>query len=211
MPDIGLLTLDHFTNKIKEVSLSSNLPIIADADTGFGEAEMCYRTVYEYFNAGANALHIEDQVFPKKCGHLEGKKLISTDDMVNKVKWCVEASEKFSDGHFIICARTDAYSLHGVKETINRSKKYIDAGASMIFPEGLATKEEFEKVAKELKNHNKEVLLLANMTEFGKTPYITHSEFQQMGYNVVIYPVSTMRVANKAIENFLIDLKENGT
>lgn len=92
VPDIGLLTLDHFTNKIKEISLSSNLPIIADADTGFGEAEMCFRTVYEYFNAGANVLHIEDQVFPKKCGHLEDKKLISVDEMVNKIKFCVEAS-----------------------------------------------------------------------------------------------------------------------
>lgn len=131
--------------------------------------------------------------------------------MVNKVKFCVEASKKFSDGHFIICARTDAYSLHGIKETINRSKKYIDAGATMIFPEGLSKIEDFDTVAKELRKHKSDILLLANMTEFGKTPYITHSEFEQMGYNVVIYPVSTMRVANKAVENFLIDLKENGT
>lgn len=131
--------------------------------------------------------------------------------MVNKVKFCVEASQKFSEGHFIICARTDAYSLHGLKETINRSKKYIDAGASMIFPEGLEKKEDFESVAKELRAHKKDVLLLANMTEFGKTPYLTHEEFEQMGYNIVIYPVSTMRVANKAVENFLIDLKKSGT
>ena len=152
--DIGLLTLDHFANKIKEVSLSSGLPIIADADTGFGEVEMCYRTVFEYFNAGACGLHIEDQVFPKRCGHLDGRTLITQKAMVDKVKFCVEASQKFSNGNFIICARTDAAGVVSIDEAIKRSKAYIDAGAHMIFPEGLKTKDDFLQVSQKLKEHN---------------------------------------------------------
>lgn len=131
--------------------------------------------------------------------------------MVDKVKFCVEASEKFTEGHFIICARTDGYGIGGMKETLMRSKAYIDAGASMIFPEGLTSKEEFQLVAKELRQYKPDILLLANMTEFGKTPYIDYQDFKDWGYNVIIYPVSTLRVANKAIEEFLISLKKNGT
>lgn len=211
VPDIGLLTLTEFSHKIKQVSLASNLPIICDADTGFGEGEGVARTVYEYFLNGASGLHIEDQVFPKRCGHLDGKSLISTEDMMHKIRIARQASNEVSDGQFIICARTDAKGVYGIEETIKRSIEYIDAGADMIFPEGLATREEFDMVSKELRSHNKNVMLLANMTEFGKTPYIHLEEFKEMGYNCVIYPVSTFRVANKAIDNFLTTLKEEGT
>ena len=119
------------------------------------------------------------------------------------MRFCREASDKFTDGNFLICARTDAKSVYGLEETIERSKRYIDSGAHMIFPEGLESKEEFARVAKELREYNAEVLLLANMTEFGKTPYLDINEFKDMGYNIVIYPVSTLRIANKAVFEFL--------
>jgi methylisocitrate lyase len=211
VPDIGLLSLPEFTHKIKQVALASGLPIICDADTGFGEGEMLSRTVYEYFLNGASGLHIEDQVFPKRCGHLDGKTLISAEDMANKVRIARNASLEVSDGQFIICARTDARGVFGIEETIKRSKLYREAGADMIFPEGLCSKEEFAFVAKSLKEDDPDVMLLANMTEFGKTPYISLNEFQEMGYNCVIYPVSPFRIANKAISDFLGDLKANGS
>jgi len=144
VPDIGLVTLDGFCKIIKEVAMSSGLPIIADADTGFGEGEMCAKTVSDFFLAGASGLHLEDQVFPKRCGHLDGKALISAEDFSKKVSIAVKASEECSGGEFIICARTDARSVEGLEAVIKRSKMYIDAGADMIFPEGLNTAEEFE-------------------------------------------------------------------
>lgn len=193
--------------------MSSGLPIIADADTGFGETEMVRKTVWEYYLHGASGLHLEDQVFPKRCGHLDGKTLISAEDMANKIRFAAEASLECSGGEFIICARTDAAGVVGVDETIRRAKLYIDAGADMIFPEGLRTNEEFERVATELNGYGPKggPFLLANMTEFGKTPYITLEEFKAMGYHCVIYPVSTFRIANKAITDFLVDLKAKGT
>ena len=211
VPDIGVLTLDHFTSKIKEISLASGLPIICDADTGFGETESVSRTVTDYFLAGASGLHIEDQVFPKRCGHLDGKELISTIDFANKVSRAVEASKKISNGSFVICARTDARGVYGIDETIKRSKAYIDAGADMIFPEGLVSEEEFTRVAKELRDYKNDIFLLANMTEFGKTPYIPFNAFEKMGYNCVIYPVSTLRVSMKAVDDFLDNLQQQGT
>jgi methylisocitrate lyase len=211
VPDIGLLTLPEFTHKIKQVAIASGLPIICDADTGFGEGEAMARTVYEYYLNGASGLHIEDQVFPKRCGHLDGKTLVSAEDMSNKIRIAHQASLEVSQGEFIICARTDARGVDGIEETIRRSRLYIDAGADMIFPEGLCSKEEFALVAKELRESHSKVMLLANMTEFGKTPYITLEEFKSMGYNCVIYPVSPFRIANKAISDFLVDLKKNGT
>lgn len=212
VPDIGLVTLDGFCKAIKDVHLASGLPVIADADTGFGEGEMCAKTVWEYFMSGAAALHLEDQVFPKRCGHLDGKTLISAEDMAKKIEIAVKASQECSDGEFVICARTDARGVFGIEETIRRSKLYIDAGADMIFPEGLADKDEFELVAKELTGYGKKggPFLLANMTEFGKTPIINLSEFIKMGYHCVIYPVSTLRVASKAVDDFLKDLKASG-
>jgi len=174
VPDIGLVTMDGFCKAIKEVSLSSGLPVLADADTGFGEAEMLAKAVWEYHMAGASGFHIEDQVFPKRCGHLDGKELIPIDDMKKKVSVAAQASLQCSNGEFVICARTDARGVTGIEDTIKRAKAYIDAGADMIFPEGLMTREEFELVAKELKGYGSKEgpLLLANMTEFGKTPLI---------------------------------------
>ena len=191
----------------------SGLPILADADTGFGEGEMVHKTVWEYFLSGASGLHIEDQVFPKRCGHLDGKALISREDMVKKVEIAAKASKECSDGAFIICARTDARGVLGIEETIERAKLYVDAGADMIFPEGLNSKEEFALVAKALTGYGSRggPFLLANMTEFGKTPYITLEEFKELGYHCVIFPVSTFRVANFAIDAFLKDLKQKGT
>lgn len=152
-------------------------------------------------------------MFPKRCGHLDGKALVSAEDFAKKVSIAVKASQECSNGEFVICARTDARSVEGLEAVIKRSKMYIDAGADMIFPEGLNSKEEFEQVAKELKGYGKKggPFLLANMTEFGKTPYIGIEEFKQWGYNCVIYPVSTLRIANAAIDNFLKDLKQQGS
>lgn len=172
---------------------------------------MCARTVSDYFFSGASGLHIEDQVFPKRCGHLGGKDLISTEQMVDKIKIARETSIKVSNGEFVICARTDAKGVIGLDECINRSKAYIDAGADMIFPEGLDTAEEFKVVAQALRNHKKDIFLLANMTEFGKTPYIDINTFKDYGYNCVIYPVSTLRVAMRAVDEFFTDLKTNGS
>lgn len=211
VPDIGLRSLNEFCAVIKDVSTFSNLPVIADADTGFGEGEMCARTVSDYFYSGASGLHIEDQVFPKRCGHLNGKELISVQQMVDKIKIARETSLKVSDGEFVVCARTDAKGVFGLEECIARSKSYINAGADMIFPEGLDTAEEFQIVARELKQHKSDVFLLANMTEFGKTPYIDIETFKQYGYSCVIYPVSTLRVAMKAVDLFFADLKQHGS
>jgi len=212
VPDVGLVTLDGFCKIIKEVSHSSGIPVIADADTGFGEGEMCARTVYDYFEAGASALHIEDQLFPKRCGHLDDKTLISAKDFAKKVEIAAQASKDCSDGEFIICARTDAAGVTSVEDAISRAKLYIDAGADMIFPEGLKTRDDFHRVAQELKGYGKKggPFLLANMTEFGKTPYINLDDFGKMGYNCVIYPVSTLRVAMKAVDTFLKDLHRLG-
>jgi methylisocitrate lyase len=190
----------------------SNLPILADADTGFGEGEMVHKTVWEYFLHGASGLHIEDQVFPKRCGHLDGKELISASDMAKKVAIAAAASHQCSNGEFVICARTDAAGVSGLDETIKRSKLYVDAGADMIFPEGLTSEQDFASVAKELKGYGKKggPFLLANMTEFGKTPYMTAEKFKSLGYHCIIYPVSTLRIANRAIDGFLKDLKAKG-
>ncbi|KAM3143915.1 hypothetical protein pb186bvf_003966 [Paramecium bursaria] len=211
VPDIGMVTLDGFCKIIKDVALSSGLPILADADTGFGEGEMCSKTVYEYFIHGASGLHIEDQVFPKRCGHLDGKELVPQSVMEKKIQIAREASLKCSDGEFIICARTDARGVYGFDECIKRSFAYVEAGADMIFPEGLESKEELEIVAKLLKDKYPHIYLLANMTEFGKTPYISIEEFTKMKYSCVIYPVSTLRVASKAVDDFLKQLKQDGS
>lgn len=211
VPDIGLLSVEHFCKAISDVYMASQLPILADADTGFGETEMCAKTVWLYNRAGAAGLHLEDQVFPKRCGHLDGKQLISIDHMVDKVKISVQARDKCSNGDFIICARSDANGVEGIEATITRSKAYIDAGADMIFPEGLVSLEEFKYVAHELKKHKNEIFLLANMTEFGKTPLISLDDFCSAGYSCVIYPVSTLRVAMKAVNNFLADLQQHGS
>ena len=208
VPDVGLLSLEHFCRQIREAADASGLPVLADADTGFGEAEMVRRTVIEYQRAGAAGLHLEDQKFPKRCGHLDGKELVPVDHMVEKVQWAAKAAR---DG-FIICARTDARGVEGMDEAVRRAREYVHAGADMIFPEGLATEAEFQQFAHALKGAKtgKPVLLLANMTEFGKTPMIPHAKFAVMGYSCVIYPVSMLRVAMGAVTRALAQLKKDG-
>lgn len=212
VPDVGILTLDHFASVVRQVVTGSGLPVIADADTGFGEEEMVRRTILEYNHAGAAGLHLEDQEFPKRCGHLDGKALIPINQAVSKIQWAVKASQDCSDGEFIICARTDAASVEGLDAAIDRAKQYVAAGASMIFPEGLATIEEFNAFADAMNDLGDDrPYLLANMTEFGKTPMIKLDEFGDMGYSIVIFPVSTMRIAMGAITRALTELKATGT
>lgn len=212
VPDVGILTLDHFAREIRSVAYASGLPVIADADTGFGEEEMVRRTVLEYNHAGAAGLHLEDQVFPKRCGHLDGKALVSIDQMVSKVQWATKASHDCSDGAFMICARTDANGVEGFDAAVDRAKAYVEAGATMIFPEGLTSEQEFADFAKAMDAMGDErPYLLANMTEFGKTPMLTLEQFGSMDYNIVIYPVSTLRIAMGAVTKALAELKQTGT
>lgn len=216
VPDVGVLGLEHFCRVIREVADAGGLPVIADADTGFGEAEMVRRTVIEYTRAGAAALHLEDQKFPKRCGHLDGKELVSTDHMVEKVQWAAKAAKQLGDSApaIIVCARTDAKGVEGFDAAVARAKAYVAAGAEMIFPEGLASVDEFAKFAQAMgrsATNRGGPYLLANMTEFGKTPLIPLREFAQMGYGVVIYPVSMLRVAMGAVDRALKALHETGS
>lgn len=217
VPDIGLLTLNEFCAVIRQVALGSGLPIIADADTGFGESEMVTRTVHEYALAGAAGLHIEDQVFPKRCGHLDGKALVNTEHFVEKVAAAAAARDAIDGagqpggkGSFIVCARTDAAGVIGVDEAIARAQAYLDAGADMIFPEGLATEADFARVAEALMAHRSDAYLLANMTEFGKTPIIGIDRFAALGYHAVIWPVSTLRSAMGEVSRLLANIQRDG-
>lgn len=221
VPDVGLLGLEHFCRVIKEAADASGLPIIADADTGFGESEMVRKTVVEYIRAGAAGMHIEDQVFPKRCGHLDGKRLIPLDHSCEKVRAAKEAAKDQSgpasgdeDGGFVVCARTDARGVEGFDAAVKRAAAYVEAGADMIFPEGLASEDEFATFAKQLRSAvggTRRVYLLANMTEFGKTPVIPAARFGQMGYSCVIYPVSLLRVAMGAVTRALGTMKRDGS
>ena len=224
VPDVGLLTLDHFCRIIREVYDSSALPLIADADTGFGEAEMVRRTVIEYTRAGAAGLHLEDQQFPKRCGHLDGKALVPVDHMVEKVQWAARAAADLAGSspadRPVICARTDARGVEGFDAALSRAAAYVNAGADMIFPEGLTTEQEFADFATRLRaslsahasgGRVARPYLLANMTEFGKTPIIPLARFEQMGYSCVIYPVSLLRVAMGAVTDALAKLKAEGS
>lgn len=202
-PDIGLISLSEMCRTIKEISQASGLPTIVDADTGYGEVESTARTVADYERAGAAALHLEDQVFPKRCGHLDGKTLIPAEQMVEKIQAAAHA--RISDDLLII-ARTDAATVTGLDDAIERGNQYRQAGADMIFPEGLQSEDQFAEYAK-----GSPGLLLANMTEFGKTPHITADRFAELGYQLVIYPLSMMRMAMKAIEAGLSELKNKGT
>lgn len=210
VPDVGILTLDHFTNLIREIVDASGLPLIADADTGFGESEMVRRTVVEYARAGAAGLHLEDQVFPKRCGHLDGKKLVPLDHAVEKVAAAARAAA--DSGGFIICARTDARGVEGLDAAVRRAAAYLEAGADMIFPEGLASEQEFATFAAQLRAAagSRRYHLLANMTEFGKTPIIPAQRFGQLGYSCVIFPVSLLRTAMGAVTRALEQLKRDG-
>ena len=218
VPDVGLLTLDRFAQTVREVadnaiaSDGTPLPVLADADTGFGEEEMIRRTVLEYQRAGAAGLHLEDQVFPKRCGHLEGKSCVPTEQMASKIAWAAKAAQDSADSAFVVCARTDATQIEGLDAAIDRAAAYVEAGAGLIFPEGQRSEDDFRAFADRLRDRvGRRVPMLANMTEFGKTPPIALGRFGELGYDMVIYPVTTLRVAMGAITRALAELRQTGT
>jgi methylisocitrate lyase len=202
LPDLGVTTLVEVAHAAGQVASAVKVPLIVDADTGFGEALNVARTVREMIAVGAAAIHIEDQVLPKRCGHLEGKELVDVEEMVKKLVSAKDAS----DGRLMIIARTDARSVEGLDAAVNRAKAYARAGADMIFPEALEGREEFAEVRKKLS-----LPLMANMTEFGKTPYMTVDEFEELGYSVVIFPVTAFRAMMKSVEKTLVRLRSDGT
>ncbi len=203
LPDIGLTTQTEVSMKGHEIARSINLPTIIDADTGFGEPLNVARTIRVFEETGLAGFHLEDQVNPKRCGHLDNKNLVSTEEMVRKIRI---ASEMRRNPDLILIARTDARAVEGLEATIDRAKAYRDAGADMIFPEALQNEEEFATFRKALN-----IPLLANMTEFGKSKLLTVQQLSDLGFNVVIYPVTTMRLAMKAVERGLLVIKEQGT
>ena len=201
-PDIGLTTLNDVANRSHQIARVTNLPTIIDIDTGFGEPMNVSRTIQTIETLGVSGCHIEDQTNPKRCGHLDNKELVSTQDMVKKIKAATDARV---DKNFLIIARTDANAVEGLDKTIARCKAYVDAGADMIFPEAMKDESEFEKMRKELSSY-----LLANMTEFGKSKLLTKEELENLGYNLVIYPVTTQRLAMKNVEDGLRQIFEEG-
>lgn len=203
-PDIGLTTLTEVAQRGRQIARVTSLPSIIDADTGFGEPMNAARTIQEFIEMGLGACHLEDQVNPKRCGHLDGKGLVSREEMIRKVKSAADARRL--DPNFVIIARTDARASEGLDKAIDRAKAYIDAGADMIFPEALADLGEFEKFRKAVS-----APLLANMTEFGKSKLFTTKELESVGFNMVIYPVTTLRLALGATEKGLAMIKADGT
>ena len=202
LPDIGLTTLPEVAARGGAIAYATELPAFIDADTGFGEPLNMARTIQTLEDAGLCGCHLEDQVNPKRCGHLDGKSLVTTQAMVEKIRAAVGARR---DKSFLIMARTDARASEGLDGAIARAKSYVDAGADAIFPEALADEGEFEKFRKAIK-----VPLLANMTEFGKSKLLTAKQLANLGFNIVIYPVTTLRLAMKAIEDGLATIKSEG-
>jgi methylisocitrate lyase len=203
MPDIGLFTLTELVQHLQHLTAQVVTPVIVDADTGFGDTANVERTVVELERAGAAAIQLEDQDLPKRCGHLSGKSLVSVGSMCAKVRAAAAAR---SDEATVIIARTDARGVESFETAVDRAKKYVAAGADWIFPEALATKEEFAAFAKAI-----DVPLVANMTEFGKSPLLTFAELAEIGYKAVLYPVTLLRVAMKAAETALTIIAEDGT
>ncbi|MEM0444074.1 MAG: methylisocitrate lyase [Candidatus Caldarchaeum sp.] len=203
LPDLGLLTLSEVAYFTRLITFVVDVPVIADVDTGFGEVLNVMRTVRELEAAGAAAIQIEDQEMPKKCGHLSGKRVITPDEMVRRIRAAVDAR---TDPDFIIIARTDSRDVYGFDDAVKRALQYFEAGADIIFPEALRSEEEFREFARRVK-----APLMANMTEFGKTPYIPVSKFGEMGYKLVIFPVTTFRASCKAVEEVLTRLAAEGT
>jgi methylisocitrate lyase len=199
LPDIGLTTLEQVSYRASQITKVTDLPTIVDADTGFKD---CKKTITTFEDKGLAGCHIEDQIEQKRCGHLDNKELISKEEMVVKIKDAVKAR---IDKNFLIIARTDANAVEGLDKTIDRIKAYEGAGADMIFPEAMKDESEFEKVRKISKGY-----LLANMTEFGKSKLLNKSELEKLGYNLVIYPVTTQRLAMKNVEDGLRSIFRNG-
>ncbi|MGG0753378.1 methylisocitrate lyase [Brevibacillus laterosporus] len=201
LPDLGIVTSTEIAQRAKELIRATNLPVLVDIDTGFGGILNVSRTAREMLEANVAAVQMEDQQLPKKCGHLNGKRLVTTEEMVQKII----AIKKVAPS-LVLVARTDARSVEGLDAAIERARSYVEAGADAIFPEALESAEEFRMFAQRIS-----VPLLANMTEFGKTPYYTAEEFAKLGYRMVIYPVTSLRVAAKAYERVFQVIKEQGT
>lgn len=202
-PDIGLLSMTEMLDRARKMVSAVDVPVIADADTGFGNAITVMRTVEEYEAAGVAAIQLEDQLAPKRCGHMLGREVISMEEMVGKIQ-AAKAARKDED--FLIIARTDARTIHGLDEAIRRAKAYEEAGADIIFVESVESKEEMQKVNDEIK-----VVTLANMVEGGRTPLLTNDELEELGYGLVIYPTASTYVASKAMVELMEDLKTQGT
>jgi len=201
-PDIGLLTLSEFVAEAQRITAVCQLPLVCDADTGFGEALNVERTVRLLEAAGVAGVHLEDQALPKRCGHLSGKSLVRPEEMAAKIRAAV-ASKR--DPEFVIIARTDARGVHGFDDAVSRAKLYVEAGADAIFPEALESPGEFKAFAEAVP-----VPLLANMTEFGKSPLLSARELGELGYKMILYPLTAFRSAMKAAEKTLIALQEQG-
>ena len=201
LPDLGMITVDEVCFYVRQVTRASGLPVLVDGDTGYGEALNVMAMVRSFEDAGAAAVQIEDQIWPKKCGHLNDKRLADVQDMATKVGAARKARR-----HLYIIARTDAAASEGMDGAVARAQRYMEAGADAIFPEALHTDEMFREFARRMPG----VPLLANMTEFGRTPFFTASEFEDMGYRMVIWPVSSLRVANKAQERLYAAIKADG-
>jgi methylisocitrate lyase len=201
LPDLGIITLDELCFFTRTIYRATNLPIVVDADTGYGEVLNVMRTVRDLEAAGAAAIHIEDQILPKKCGHLNDKKLASTEDMVAKV-----AAARRARKHLRIIARTDAVAQEGIEAAIARARRYLEAGADAIFPEALTSEEMFRRFSREVK-----APLLANMTEFGRTPFFTAQQFEDFGFKMVIWPATSLRAAAKALEDLYATIARDGS
>jgi methylisocitrate lyase len=201
LPDLGMITVDDVCWHIRQVARASALPVLVDGDTGYGEALNVMHMVRAFEEAGAGAVHLEDQLLPKKCGHLNDKKLADAHDMAAKV-----AAARTARRHLVVIARTDAAASEGMDGAVARARLYLEAGADAIFPEALNTAEMFCEFARRMPG----VKLLANMTEFGRTPFFTDKEFEEMGYSMVIWPVSATRVANRAMEELYAAINRDG-
>ena len=201
IPDIGIFTFQELFDAVIEITKMSNLPLIVDVDTGFGEVINVTRTVSDLESVGVAAIQIEDQLFPKRCGHLEGKEIIEANEFAKKIYAAKSVSKDM-----LVIARTDAKAVEGIDSAIERAKLYKDAGADIIFPEALETEEEFKLFAESVNGE-----MLANMTEFGKTPYYPAEKFADMGYKIIIYPVSSLRIALNAISDLFDEIMKTGT
>lgn len=202
LPDLGIITVEDVTFFLRQVTRATGLPVLVDGDTGYGEALNVMNMVRAFETAGAAAVHIEDQLLPKKCGHLNDKRLATADDMALKVAAAAKARRDI-----VIVARTDAAAGEGLAGAIDRARRYVAAGADVIFPEALTTVDMFREFAAAMAG----VPLLANMTEFGRTPQLSAAEFEALGYKVVIWPVSSLRVANKAQEELYQTIARDGS
>ena len=206
IPDLGMITVEEVAFHVRTITRATGLPLLVDGDTGYGEALNVMHMVRTFEDAGAAAVHLEDQLLPKKCGHLNDKKIADAHDMAAKV-----AAARKARRHLYIIARTDAAASEGMDGALARAKLYLEAGADAIFPEALNNREMFTEFARRIRAEGyPDVKLLANMTEFGRTPFYTAEEFQEMGYQMVIWPVSSARVANKAMERLYKSIATDG-